>query len=113
MRVSTSFFEPTNNRCRRREAEGAPEPTQARTLLISTQEDLPLCALLGVFVGGRILAALAPARVTEEVLLGVIGGEADLDEIVASTVAAVDNFGNHALILARHSYHSRLVHYHI
>jgi len=40
--------------------------------------------------------------VTKVLLLAVIGGEAVLDEIVASTVAAGDDFDNHALTLTRH-----------
>src|SRR5215203_3248825 len=104
----TTFFEPADDGGGR-DAEGSPESAQARALLVSTQ-DL-LLALLGVAVGGRIFAALTPAGATEVLLLAVIGGEAVFDEIVASAVSAVDDFGNHTLILARHSHHSSLVHY--
>ena len=92
-----------------RDAEGASKPAQARTLLVGAQ-DL-LLALLCVAVGGRVLAALTPASVTKVLLLAVIGGDAVFDDIVASTVAAGDDFGNHVLTLTRRSHHSSLAHY--
>ena len=44
-------------------------------------------------------------------MLAVIGGDAVFDHIVTSAVAAGNDFGNHALTLAGHPHHSRLVHY--
>ena len=105
---SDSFFEPADDRGGR-DAEGAPESPQAGSLLVGAK-DL-LLALLGVAVGRRIFTALTPASVTEILLLAVIGRDTILDEIVASAVAAVDDFGNRALTLTCRPYHSRLAHY--
>jgi hypothetical protein len=105
---SATFFEPANDRGGR-DAEGAPEPAQARSLLVSAQ-DL-LLALLGVAVGRGVFATLTPAGVTKVLLLAIIWGEAVFDDIVASAMRAGDAFGNHALTLTRRSHHSSLVHY--
>ncbi len=103
----STFFEPAYDRGGR-DAEGAPEPAQARTLLVGAQ-DL-FFALLGVAVGIGIFAALTPAGVTEVLLLAVVGGEAVFDEIVTSAVAASDDVGNHILTLTRYSRHSSVAH---
>jgi hypothetical protein len=104
----STFIEPAYDRGGRH-TEGAPQPTQTRTFLVGVQ-DL-LLALLSVAVGGRILSALTTAGVTEVLLLAIVGGEAVLDDIVASAVTASDDFGNHILTLTRHSRHSSVAHY--
>jgi len=96
---AATFVEPAYDRGGR-DAEGAPEPTQTRSLLVGAKS--LFLALIGVAVGGRVLAALTPAGMAEVLLLAVIGGEAVFDDIVAPAVRTGIDFCNHFLSLTRH-----------